>query len=117
MVKVRPHDYLKSRSVFTVAIENLADAPDRSIGVAIPTGDEVPVGVEDRLPGCLPDVGADVHGITTGLTLDTIDLLAEEYPQGIEIITITMGEIPGMSLGYHEGVSRSHGIEILDGQV
>lgn len=106
MVRVRPHNYLKSRSVFPITVENLANATDRSIGIAIPARYEVPMGVEDRLSGSLADVGADVHGIATGLTFDTIDLLAEEDTQGIEILTITMGEIPGMSLGYDEGVSR-----------
>ena len=75
------------------------------------------MGMEDRLPSSFTDVGADVHGIASGLTFDAIDLLAEEDSQGIKIITITMGEIPGMSLGYDEGVSRRYGIEILDGEV
>ena len=75
------------------------------------------MGVENRLSGGLTDVGADVHGIATGLDLDTIHLLAKEDSEGIEFITITVGEIIGMSLGYDEGVSRRHGIEILDGEV
>ena len=117
MVKVRPHDYLKSRSVFTVAIENLADATDRSIGIAIPARYEVPMGVEDRLSGCLADVGADVHGIATGLALDPLDLLMEEWTECRQRSRIALREIPGMRLRYDECVSQCHGIEILDGQV
>lgn len=117
MVTVRPHDYLKSRSVFPVAIENLADATDRSIGVAIPARYEVPMGVEDRLSGCLADVGADVHGIATGLALDPLDLFVEERTECRQRSRIAPREIPGMRLGYDEGMSRRHRIEILDSEV
>lgn len=117
MVKVRPHDYLKSRSVFTVAIENLADATDRSIGITIPPRDQVPMGVVDGLTGGSSDVGADVHAVATGLLHDAIHLLAEEDPECVQIVTVTGGEIDRVSLGDDQGMARSDGVEILDGEV
>ena len=117
MYDVRPHDYLKSRSIRTVAIENLADATDRSIGIAVPSRDQVPMSVEDRLPSGFTDVGADVHGIATGLTLDPLNLFMKERTECRQRSRIALREIPGMRLGYDEGMSRRHRIEILDGEV
>lgn len=114
---VRRNDYLKSRSVFTVAIENLADATDRSIGVAIPPRDQVPVRVVDGLTRCRSYVGADVHAIATGLPHDAINLLAEEYPECVQMVTIAGDEILRVLFRDNQGVTGSNRIEILYGEV
>ena len=75
------------------------------------------MGVEDRLPSSFTDVGADVHGIATGLTLDPLDLLMKERTECRQRSRIALCEISGMRLGYDQCVPWSHGIEILDGEV
>ncbi len=75
------------------------------------------MGVKDGLAGSRSYVGADVHGIATGLRHDAIDLLTEEQAESIKIVAIATQEIVGMVLGDDQGVPRCHGIEILDGDV
>jgi|TARA_A200000159_G_scaffold59532_1_gene55141 hypothetical protein len=93
MSDIRPHDYLKSRSIIPFAIKNFANATDRSISIAMPTRDEVPMSVEHRLTRSLTNVGANVHGIATGFAFDTINLLTKKDSKCIQIIAIALGKV------------------------
>ena len=86
--------------------------PLRILNITLIAGNDVNVGMQDTLPGCLPYVNADVVAVGVELLIQQLALLDYQLHAGVDLVGRQVEKAGDMAFRHDHRMTRTHRVGI-----